>query len=245
MNREQAQEILLLYRPGTDNPAEPEIAQALALAREDHELGEWLRRHQAFQSTMRASLRAIPVPSGLRDQLWRENKIIRPPAWWQKPSPLWLAAAAVLIVLLGVAPLWVGQTRPDRFVHFQRRMVGEVLRQYGMDQKTSDLNQLRQFIATRGAPADFRVPPGLEKLSLTGGGVLRWRSHPVSMVCFDRGDQQMVFLFVMKRSAVKDPPPDKPASEKVSELWTTSWSEGEHAYVLAGFEEPDFQKKYL
>ena len=60
---------------------------------------------------------------------------------------------------------------------------------------------------SRGAPADYDVPRGLERLQLTGGGRLTWRSNPVAMVCFDRGDKQMLFLFVMKRSAVKDPPP--------------------------------------
>jgi hypothetical protein len=86
---------------------------------------------------------------------------------------------------------------------------------------------------------------GLERLQLTGGGRLTWRSNPVAMVCFDRGDKQMLFLFVMKRSAVKDPPPETPQLARVNQMVTASWSRGDNTYVLAGPEEADFLKKYL
>lgn len=72
-----------------------------------------------------------------------------------------------------------------------------------------------------------------------------WRNNPVAMVCFDRGDNQMLFLFIMKRSAVKDPPPESPRLAKVNELITASWTHGEETYVLAGPQEPEFAQKYL
>jgi hypothetical protein len=100
-------------------------------------------------------------------------------------------------------------------------------------------------MASRGAPADYDLTRGLGRLQLTGGGRLTWRSHPVAMVCFDRGDKQMLFLFVMKRSAVKDPPPETPQLAKVRVLLTASWTRGDNTYVLAGPEEADFAKKYL
>ena len=72
-----------------------------------------------------------------------------------------------------------------------------------------------------------------------------FRSNPVTMVCFDRGDKQMLFLFVLKRSALKDPPPETPQLAKVNQLVTASWSRGDNIYVLAGPEEADFAGKYL
>jgi len=89
------------------------------------------------------------------------------------------------------------------------------------------------------------VPRGLKQLQLTGGGLLRWRSQPVTMVCFDRGDKQMLFLFVMARSAVKDPPPETPQVVKVNKLLTAQWSQADKTYLLAGPEEADFVRKYL
>jgi hypothetical protein len=107
------------------------------------------------------------------------------------------------------------------------------------------MQQIRQFMASRGAPFDYDVARGLEHLQLTGGGRLTWRSNPVAMVCFDRGDKQMLFLFVMKRSAVKDPPPKTPQLAKVRQMLAARWTQGDNTYVLAGPEEADFLKKYL
>ena len=65
------------------------------------------------------------------------------------------------------------------------------------------------------------------------------------MVCFDRGDRQMLYLFVMNRSAVQDPPSASPVVAKVSKLITASWTQGDKTYVLAGPEEANFTGKYL
>jgi hypothetical protein len=243
----EAKEILLLYRPGTADAADPQIAEALELAGRDPELGRWLEQHRAFQKAMRAKFQQIEVPAHLRTSLLIQGgaqpKVIPPQAWWR--SPVWLTAAAAVLLLLGLTGVWLQPRTPDRFANYQARMVSQALREYRMDLVTNDMQQIRQFMAQRGAPADYDVGRGLERLQLTGGGLLTWRSNPVSMVCFDRGDKQMLFLFVMKRSAVKDPPPETPQLARVRQMVTVSWTRGENTYVLAGPEETDFARKYL
>ena len=243
MTPSQAQEILLLYRPGTADAEDPQVVAAVEVARRDPELARWFERHCAFQQAMRAKLRQIDVPAHLKTALLVQQNVIRPPIWWQRP--VWLSAAAALLLLLGLTTLWLRPANPDRFANFQARMVSTALREYRMDLVTNDMRQLRRFIAGKGAPAEYQLPKGLEKLQLTGGGCLQWRTHPVTMVCFNRGDNQMLFLFVMKRSALKDPPAETPQVSKVTELQTVSWTQGEYTYVLAGPEEPQFLDKYL
>lgn len=247
MNNSEAKEILLLYRPGTAELADPQMAEALALTRQDPELGRWFEQHRAFQKSMRAGLQQIEVPAHLRTSLLARMQaqptVISQPAWWR--NPVWLTAAAAVVLLLGLAGIWLNPRTPDRFANFESRMVGEAQREYRMDLVTNDMRQIRQFMATRGAPADYDVTPGLKRLQLTGGGRLTWRSNPVTMVCFDRGDKQMLFLFVMKRSAVKDPPPETPQLTKVNQMLAARWSRGDNTYMLAGPEEADFLKKYL
>jgi len=247
MNSSQAKEILLLYRPGTAEMADPQMAEALELARQDPELGRWFDQHRAFQKAMRAKFRQIEVPAHLKTSLLIQGaaqpKILPPQAWWRRP--VWLTTVVAVLLLLGLASAWLTPRRPDRFANYQSRMVSEAQRQYRMDLVTNDMQQIRQFMASRGAPADYGLTRGLGNLQLTGGGRLTWRSNPVAMVCFDRGDKQMLFLFVMKRSAVKDPPPETPQLAKVREMFTASWTHGDNTYVLAGPEEADFVKKYL
>jgi hypothetical protein len=168
---------------------------------------------------------------------------VTPQVWWR--SPVWLTTAAAVLLLLGLAGAWLKPRTLDRFANYQSRMVGEALRDYRMDLVTNDMQQIRQFMASRGAPADYDVTQGLEHLQLTGGGRLTWRSNPVTMVCFDRGDKQMLFLFVMRRSAVNDPPPKTPQLTKVRQMLAARWTQGDNTYVLAGPEEADFLRKYL
>jgi hypothetical protein len=239
----EAKQILLLHRPWLGGSPDAETAAALALVQSDAELKRWWEDHLACQQALRAKLRAVPVPAHLKEAILTERKIVRP-VFWQRP-PVRLAAAAACVLLLGIAALMLQPRTPDRFADFRARMVRSALRQYSMDIVTNDMRQVRQFMAARGAPADYALPSGLQRLSLTGGAALKWRSAPVAMVCFDRGDKEMLYLFVMDRAVMKDGPPASPQVEKVNKLVTVSWSQGDRAYVLAGPEEADFAKKYL
>jgi uncharacterized membrane protein YbaN (DUF454 family) len=247
VNASEAREVLLLYRPGTADAADPQMAEALELAREDPELGRWFEQHRAFQKAMRTKFQQIEVPAHLKTSLLTQKPAQTtsiPLQSWRR-SPVWLTAALAVLLLLGLAGVWLRPTGSNRFANYQSRMVGEAQREYRMDLVTNDMQQVRKFMASRGAPADYDLTQGLGHLQLTGGGRLTWRSQPVTMVCFDRGDKQMLFLFVMKRTAVKDPPPETPRLAKVRQMLTASWTHGDNTYVLAGPEEADFVKKYL
>jgi hypothetical protein len=239
----EAKEILLLYRPGTPDEADAQVVEALECARRDPELARWLEKHQAFQAAVQTKLRQIEVPQHFKDALLARQKTIPAPTAWR--TPVWLAAAAAVALLLGWAAFWQKPPVPDRFHNFRDTMVSIAIRQYRMDLVTNDMRQLRQFVAARGAPADYQVPQGLEMLELTGGAALSWRTNPVAMVCFKQKGTSMLYLFAMKRGVLKDPPPEQPKVTKVSELLTASWTKGDLAYVLAGPDEPDFASKYL
>ncbi len=245
MNTQEAKQILLLYRPGVREPEDPEMSKALHLAEQDPALRQWFETHKVFQNQMRTKLREIRPPAHLKAALLQQQKIIRPAVWWQRPQA-WLAtaaAAAAVIVVFIFLP--VKGRSPNTLANFEGRMVGTALREYRMDLETKDMQQLRQFIAKKGAPADYRITPGLQKLTLTGGGLLKWRNNPVAMVCFDRGDDQMLFLFVTRKSCLKDPPPEQPQVRKVDKTVSVAWSSGPNTYLLAGPDEPNFMQKYF
>jgi hypothetical protein len=69
MNSSQAREVLLLYRPGAADMADPQMGEALELARRDPELGRWFEQHRAFQKAMRAKFRDIQVPAHVKSSL--------------------------------------------------------------------------------------------------------------------------------------------------------------------------------
>ena len=242
MNIHEARQILLLYRPGTADAEDPQMREAIELAGRDPELARWFQEHCAFQEGMRAKFRQIEIPPHLRAALLSVEKIIPMPLWYRRP--VWLAAAAV-VLFIGLAGAWLALKTPDPFSQFRNQMVARAMVEYRMDMETNDMSQLRKFMAANGAPADYEVTKGLARLELSGGVLVNWQSSPVAMLCFNRGDKKMVFLFVLNRAAIKEVPSETPQSIKVQELFTVSWSRGDKTYILAGPPESDFVKKYL
>ncbi len=243
MNSLEAKKILTLYRPETAEAAEPDFEEAIRQTRHDPELKKWFEQLCAFQTALGKKFRQIDVPEDLKQQILAKEKIIQPIVWWRNPS--WFAAAAAILLLISLAAFWLKPEPPDRFSNFRERMVRVALREYKMDLLTNDSAQIRQFLTARGAPGDYVLTSGLEQLRVIGCGPLVWRSNPVSMICFDRGDQQMVFLFVVNRAAMKGAPDMTPEFVKVNKLGTASWSQGDKTYILAGSAEPKVLQKFL
>jgi hypothetical protein len=224
--------ILLTYRPGRDDAHDPEVAQALALAERDPSLKHWLDRHLASQSLIRESLRQISVPPGLRERILSNAPAGRPS---RRLLPgLLLPLAAALVLMIGLAALWIKSRPADAFPTFRDRMVRKVLREYTMDIVTTNGVQIRQYLATNSAPADYILPQGLERLPALGAGLQSWQGQRVSMVCLDGGGQGTLFLFVVDTASVKSPPGSTPEFAPVSKLATASWTTRGRTYVLAG-----------
>ena len=219
MTRGNIKEILLLYRPGTRDAEDPQVAGAIELAKHDPELGRWFGQYQ----------------------IARQKVLLPPPDFWQRP--VWLAVGAALVLFVFcVATVWLQPRVPDRFGNYRDMMVSKAIRGYVMEWETTNMRQLRELIAARVAPANYELTKGLQHLQLAGGAVFPWRSNPVTMVCFRRSDRQMVFLFVMRSAAVKDPPPPNPVRARVSDILTASWTHGDMTFLLAGPDDDDFAK---
>jgi hypothetical protein len=62
MDYSKAKQILMLYRPGTADEHDPDMAEALALLKHDPELVRWFAEHAALQEALRAKFRQLPLP---------------------------------------------------------------------------------------------------------------------------------------------------------------------------------------
>src|SRR4051812_40861849 len=162
MTSAEAKRVLELCRPSDRHSSDPEIQQALLLLREDAELRGWYDRHLETEAAIRDKFQTIPVPAQLKQRLLEQNKIVRPELVWGTRQ--WLQLAACLVILIGaIAALTYGgfRTHEPRFAEFESRMVRSALREYKMELLTKDMTELRQWMQSRQAPADFAVPQGL------------------------------------------------------------------------------------
>jgi hypothetical protein len=249
VNSRQAQEILLLYRPGTADAADTEMEQALEVARRDPVLARWFEQHCAFQSAMRAGLRGIPVPEGLREQIVSEIpaqiSLSR-----RHRRVLLTAGLAVVALVLGLGLFFSRSPREATFASYRERMVKFARRGYQMDLETNDLGAIRRYLAGTNGHGNATLPAGLARriqgTQPTGCAVLTWQAQPVSMLCFGKNGKTDLWLFVIDRPALPDGPENpEPRFEPVNTTMTATWSRGGRIYFLVGLGGEAALKQYF
>jgi len=241
MNRDEAKIILQLYRPGTADGQDPQIAAALAQAKQDSELARWLDGHCARQNALRGKFRQITAPAGLKEQIISEQAAFSRRNSRREKIVLVAAVAVIFVSLAFLAQSWPPHRSGDdgTFSIYQNRMAGVALRGYSMDLATNDPAQIRAWLAQQRAPSDYILPAGLEKTAVAGCAVESWQGKKVSMICFRTGrplppgQQGDLWLFVVDRGSVKDAPASyAPQFAKINQLATAAWAQGGKLYLL-------------
>jgi hypothetical protein len=257
MNREEARQILLLYRPGTADAEDPQIAEALALAKREPELARWLEEHCARQEALRDKLRQITAPAGLKEQIISEQAARIVTISRRRRNTVFAAVAAmasVLILLTVLSSSWLQHRSSDdnTLAIYQNQMVGIALRGYGMDLTTNDPGQIRAYLAQNHAPADYVLSAPLQTTAATGCAVEGWQNVKVSMICFRTGrplppnQSSDLWLFVVDRVSLKNPPAGTaPQFSKVNRLITAVWTQGDKVYLLGTEGDESTIRKFL
>ena len=246
MDSRQAKEILMRSRPETTDAADAEFVEALEQARRDPELGRWFAQHRVFQNTIRDRLRQLPVPPGLKERILAGSSPVEITVWWRRPAFAALAATAAIVSLAAVVFFRPQPTEDRSFAAFRNRMVRSAQRSYAMDMATTNLSEIRAFLAAHKGHADYVLPARLERLPGDGCAVLRWHDRKISMVCFDLGGHDDLYLFVTDRSDFPGAPSTRePQFTRIEKLTAASWSAGGKAYVLAGPGDEQFLRGYL
>jgi len=253
VNHDEAKTILLLYRPGTADADDPQVAEALGLARQDPGLARWLAEHSARQETLRAGFRQIAAPAGLKEQIISEQAAQERRNISRRQNVL-LAAVAAVVALVVLTPLWFQHRETaENFTLYRTRMASIALRgPYRMDLVTEDPAAVRAYLAQNRAPADYRLPAALEKTAVAGCAIENWQGAKVSMICFRTGrplppgQQSDLWLFVIDRSLVKEAPPAETGQfAQVSRLGTMTWTDGDKLYVLGMAGDESALRQYL
>jgi len=136
MNTSEAKERLFLYRGPIDD-ADPQFEEALAHARRDPELAEWMREQTGSYDTIRSKLREIEPPSDLAEKIIRRRPISFRRVWTQirdiftmGATPGLLQVAAAIVILAGITALWLNLSQRGRHSLVQGQEIvvrGEVL----------------------------------------------------------------------------------------------------------------------
>jgi hypothetical protein len=249
MNIREAKEILSLFRPGTADVEDPTFAVARQLCASEPELQRWFDEHCAVYTALRAKLKQIPVPAGLKEQILAGQKIHRP-MFWRRPAVL--AAAAMIALLIAFTSFWLPSGEATGFSNYREQMVSTALRGYGMDLETDNLAQINAYLAQHHSPSDTVLPAGLQTARLMGCVAALWQDQPASLICFRSGKPLRpgqttdLWLFVIEQKNLRGAPSTTvPSLAKVNTAMTASWSEGGRTYVLVTDGDEAALRKYL
>ena len=239
MNRDDAKQILLLYRPDAVDVVDPQVSEALALAKQDAELAGWFTELRIRQEMLRAKFRQIQAPAGLKEQIISEQAARERIIVWRRAAALTAVAAAVVVLLTLAVFRFERAGNDNTLALYQNRMVGAALRVYAMDLATDNPAQIRDYLKQNHAPADYVLPAPLEKVVTTGCAITSWQGAKVSMICFRTGkplapgEQSDLWLFVIDRNLVRNAPPAGPPQlARVNQLITATWTQGDKLYLL-------------
>jgi hypothetical protein len=242
MDREQAKEILLRYRPGCDDTVDPQVVEALALLEQDPELAAWFEEQQRADDAIRAAMSQMPVPADLKQRILAEQKIVRPEFAWRRP--VLIAAAAG--IMLGAISLWAFRAGVIGGVAaYRAEMVGHVEKGYLMSVRASTFDQLRQILSEKKWPSDFIVPDRLRNVTVIGGSALEWKGHKVALACM-KDHSRGLWLFVVENAAFRHAPDtETPHVKMVGASPTAIWSQSGNTYLLTVQGDEAFLKRYL
>lgn len=241
MNSDEAKAILQVYRSGGQDAASPLFAAALEQANKDPELARWLAEQRSFDGAFVAAVKSIPAPRGLKASLLAEPRITSPS--WSHGWPVRLAAAAVILALIGLSVFWLKRASVD-FNDYRAEIVEASWdNSPHLEHRTATLKEAQQWFAHQQAHGDLALPTALGEFQAYGCRVLEWHGQKVSSVCFLDGMKHL-HLFVVDSQAVRNrPSASLPDFENCAGWKTISWSQGGKLYVLTGMNYLSFIKK--
>ncbi len=244
MNNQEAQLILQVYRPGGQDAADPLVTQALEQARRDPELQKWFAEEHGLDLCVQAKLRtAMVVPAELKANLLALKRTAAPAS----RRPAWLALAASVALLLGLAAWWVRPASPAQLDSFRQAMVAYSMQRHEHTTfETSDITQIQKWLQARGMTGEFELPAGLRGKPAEGCRVVDWNGQKAALICFVLADGHHVDFFVLDRPGVPGlAGSDLPQFAQTGALVTATWTAGNRVYLLTGGANKRYLQKLL
>ena len=246
MNNHEAQFVLNAYRPNGQDAADPQFFDALAQARRDPTLQQWLTDSIAFDKAVTEKLRAVQAPNGLRETILAGGKVSRPSGWMTPLHKLGIAAAILLFAIAGSV---IYQTSKPRLAGWQTEaldVISSLVKgKSRFDFQSHDSAQVVAWLADNRAMSPTKIPDHLMGLQSLGCKTFSWNGNDVSVICFV-SDGREVHLVMTKASAmVSRAREGEPQLVQRGKWATATWRSGEMVYMLVSEGSPDALRSYL
>jgi hypothetical protein len=233
MTRDEAKFLLTARRPNGADDADPQMAEALAFARRDPELTQWLAREVAADSALAGKFRSFQPPADLKERILAGRKVVHFPTAMVRRR-VWLAASAAMFALvLGLAAfLWRQQTPTLASV---KEHLAEFLEEdwdHAFDLSNAEFGTIRDWLAAQPKAVKFDVPGSLAHGRTYGCKTFKCCGLPATMVCFTPKDSTVVVHVFRVQAPVRfDAPAAAPQFAQTRKWTSASWSADGELYV--------------
>lgn len=234
MDDREARSILSMHRAGESGVDDARLQEALRKAETDPDLARWWSEEQELDRIIASKLSSMKVHAGLKERLTASVEprptIIR--STWSRAA---LLAAACVVAMAVLFSSWRGPFQPaTSMADYRDEMVSFVKVVPNLELESSDLGQLKDFLANAKAPAQFTVPKKLQTYEPLGCRVLRFRGEDVSLLCFKISGDRLAHLFVTDPKIVRTRAGASAPEFASSQGWmTATWTEDGQTYLLA------------
>lgn len=246
MTPQELQDLLAVYRPGTDDDQDPLFDEARAQLAADPGLRAWFERERALDAAVRERLRAVPVPDDLLGRLLANPgpAPARPVAF---PRRQWLALAASLAVALGGAALWRQRSRrPASPFDAYCGQLAEWLAVFPkLEFESERLPEVTAWLAAHGGPARLDVPAALRQFPTLGCRRVEHAGQTASLVCFMVDGEVVHFFSLVAPSLEGGPIGDAPRFAEHGAYARAAWSRDHVTCVILTRAEPAKLRRLL
>ncbi len=257
MQRDEAQNILQLCRPGNEaDRKDPLIAEALVMLETDAELRAWFEEQQAFDARITEGLESIEAPAdleaailaGMRAHALQPKSNAPLPAesapatqsaaWWRNP---WVGIAALFVVMLVIVAVPRGSApqlaQSDSatlsgvppVIEFLSAEIDD-LKLWDFDKRDEHTATLQAYLASTGAPSPANLPDTLHEMPTIGCLTLDYSDTKLSMICFKDG--HVYHLITAKKAGFPDPLPAEARIFEYHDKAFKLWTEGDQVKIF-------------
>lgn len=248
MDKQEAKLMLQSYRPGGRDADDPAFAEALALARQDPELGAWFQRECELDAAISDRVRQESVPADLRQAILAGHRSQRrvgigtSRAWWRSPALAW---AASVVILLAAGFYFRDRSRtglavPMSITAYRNAMAANLNAGFVFDVRNNQPDQLREWLTKNGICRNLELPEILRNSTAIGCKVFEYDNLKPALICFTLPDKQVVHLFVVEAKAFDGSWVGPDASICRSDRWNVCyWRNEEQVFLLMSGSEVD------
>jgi hypothetical protein len=233
MDKQNVRAVLSAYRANETFADDGRFEAARQQTETDPALAQWWKDEQDLDRLIAAKLAGVAAPAGLKSQLLNpERRSFPSRAMWPRKMAMLAASIVLLAVFFGS---WSGLFQPaTSLAEYRDEMVSFIRLDPPLDMKSSQLSQVTAFLKEHGAPSGLHVPGQLQQLGPVGCRTLRFRGGDVALICFRRGDGDLMHMFVIDRKAMaKVKSMEEPQFAVEGDWMTAAWTDDEHTYLLA------------